>query len=209
MIDVAQKPRHKDLFRAVPAEANDLAEFSRRGSAKVSFPDSGVLKSDWRLPLSLGKEIELSARALQFAAEQGNAEWLDASVAEAIDRLVSRGGIREAPRERVSPSPCSSPTEDFLDRARRLDELDRTDSALDVIYNHVDEMLLAGRFAEIDGRLASVDCDRYSVDLLLALLTISHAAKRHLPQRPNFHTRAEKSIRDRGQWEDGLLLGLE
>ena len=99
--------------------------------------------------------------------------------------------------------------EDFLNRARRLQHHGRLNSALDVVYNHVDEMLLAGMFPELDDRLVSINCDDYSVDLLLAMLTITHAAKSHLPHRKDFYNRVEDSIRRRGELEDGLLYGLD
>ena len=98
---------------------------------------------------------------------------------------------------------------DFLARADRLDRLGRTDSALDLIYSHIDEMLLAGNFTEVDNRLVSAKCNVYSVDVLLALLTITYAAKRRLPHRQEFYARVERSIRERDEWEEWLLYGLE
>jgi hypothetical protein len=87
--------------------------------------------------------------------------------------------------------------------------MNNIDSMLDAIYNNIDDMLLAGKFSTVDNLLISTDCDKHSVDMLLALLTITYAARQHLPHRQEFYTMVEKSIRDRGEWEDGLLYGLE
>ncbi len=104
---------------------------------------------------------------------------------------------------------ASADLDDFLANARRAESRGRLNAALDEIYNHVDEMLLAGMFSEVDDRLESIDCDEHSTDLLLAMLTITYAAKSSLPRRTDFYNRAEDSIRRRGELEDGLLFGLE
>jgi hypothetical protein len=100
-------------------------------------------------------------------------------------------------------------SEDFLARARRLDQLGQTDVALDIIYSQIDEMLLARKFSLVDDCIENSQTDLYSVDLLLALLTITLAAKTHLPNRAAFYGRVEAALRDRGELEDGLLIGLE
>lgn len=97
---------------------------------------------------------------------------------------------------------------DFLDAARRMDDLGLTDAAIDEIFDRVNEMLCDGKYQEVDDLLASATCDGYSVDLLLALLTITHAAKQYLPHRHLFFARVEQSILDRGEQSDRLLFGL-
>ena len=48
-----------------------------------------------------------------------------------------------------------------------------------------------------------------SAHVLLALLTITLAAKRKLPDRADFFARAEGTLRRRGELEEGLLVGLD
>jgi hypothetical protein len=96
-----------------------------------------------------------------------------------------------------------------LNRARRKEHQGRPNSALDLVYNHVDEMQLAGKFSNVDDHIASIDCDEFPVDRLLARLTITYAAKSHLLRRRDFYDRVEDSIRRRDEWEDGLLYGLD
>jgi len=57
--------------------------------------------------------------------------------------------------------------------------------------------------------LSSLDVSELSLHLSLALLTISAAAKDQLEARSGFYDRVEQDLRDRGELEEGLLVGLD
>ena len=97
----------------------------------------------------------------------------------------------------------------FLDQARRLDGLGQTDTALDIIFDQVDEMLLAGEFDRVNQLLVDTSVDEYSVELLLGVLTATLPAKGQLPDRCAFFQRVAQTLEARGGLQDGLLVGLD
>jgi hypothetical protein len=97
----------------------------------------------------------------------------------------------------------------FLGNARRLDKCGQTDTALDIIFDQIDEMLLAGEFDRLNQLLIDTDTKQYSVDLLLGILTATLPAKDRLPSRTDFFPRVEQTLRSRGELKEGLLIGLD
>lgn len=99
--------------------------------------------------------------------------------------------------------------ESFVDRARRLDEAGSTDSALDLIYDSIDEMLLRGEFPKVDAVLQHLRIEDLSVDLLLGILTATLPARHRLCERAKAYFKIEENLHQRGELEEGLLTGLE
>ena len=97
----------------------------------------------------------------------------------------------------------------FLQPVVQLEKHGHIDSALDVLYDRVDDLLKAQQFTVLDDLLRQVDVDSISVDVLLGLLTATLPARSKLPARPKFFADVETSIKTRGAWENGLLAGLE
>jgi hypothetical protein len=97
----------------------------------------------------------------------------------------------------------------FLDRARRLGNVGQTDAALDIIFDQIDELLLSRDFARVDELLSTTLANDLSADLLLGILTATLPAKSHLVQRTTFYEQVEAALRERGELEDDLLVGLE
>lgn len=60
------------------------------------------------------------------------------------------------------------------------------DSANDVVFECIDDMLLAGDFEGVDAVLAEAPLDGLTPAVALGYLTITHAAAQHLPGRPAF-----------------------
>jgi hypothetical protein len=100
-------------------------------------------------------------------------------------------------------------TESFVDHAQRLDKLGQTDAALDIIFDQIDEQLLAGKFPQVNDLLAKTSPDTLSVDLLLGILTATLPAKGRLANRRGFYERVQNALQMRGQLKEGLLVGLE
>jgi hypothetical protein len=100
-------------------------------------------------------------------------------------------------------------SETFLSRAHHLDTLGKTDAALDVVYESVDQLMRTGRFDELDEIVKHLQVVDFSRDLLLGILTATLPAKSRLPSRTELFRHAEKALRERGEYEEGLLIGLE
>lgn len=99
--------------------------------------------------------------------------------------------------------------EAFFDGASRLDKRGQTDAALDIIFDRIDEMLLANEFDRVDRLLREIKLSDFSVDLLLGFLTATLPAKNQLSYRDAFFKRVEQLLHNRGEAQDGLLVGLD
>ena len=97
----------------------------------------------------------------------------------------------------------------FLQPVTRLEKQGHIDAALDVLYDRVDDLLKAKQFPAVDDFLRHANVGTLSVDVLLGLLTATLPARSKLPARAKFFGDVEASIKTRGQWENGLLAGLE
>jgi hypothetical protein len=97
----------------------------------------------------------------------------------------------------------------FVEQAARLDKLGHTDAALDLIYDRIDTLLIAHEFDEVDAILESADLKILSIDVLLGLLTSTLPARTKLASRKAFFMAIEQEAKRRGEWEQGLLTGLE
>ena len=93
--------------------------------------------------------------------------------------------------------------------ANRLDVSGHTDSALDLLYDAVDELLQRGEFEKLDSMITNVAVADLSENILIGLLTATLPARSRLPIRPKFFAEVEETLRKRGEYEDGLLSGLE
>lgn len=125
-------------------------------------------------------------------------DWPDG--AEVEIHPVSQGNGADAPMARST---------DFMQRAVRLDEKGHTDAALDLIYDSVDELMRKGEMALLDGVLTKLEPAGLSVDLLLGILTATLPARTRLPARRSLFPRAERILKDRGEYQEGLWTGLE
>lgn len=83
------------------------------------------------------------------------------------------------------------------------------DATLDIIFEHIDDLLTRGAFKETDRILAMVDVKQCSTEVLIGLLTTTLPARKRLGVREDFFFRVEREIRSREEWEEGLLKGLE
>ena len=97
----------------------------------------------------------------------------------------------------------------FVERANQLDVSGHSDSALDLLYSAIDKMLRCGEFLEVDVILREAQVAALSMNILIGLLTTTLPVRRRLRSRPEFFQRVESILRQRGQWKDGLLAGLE
>lgn len=100
-------------------------------------------------------------------------------------------------------------TPTFLTQAADMQSEGKVHAALGLIYRHMDSEMRSGHFDRISRVLSGVDVARYSVEILIGLLTATLPAKDQLDSRPEFFGRVEAYLRATGEYEDGLLSGLE
>ncbi len=97
----------------------------------------------------------------------------------------------------------------FLQIAERLESERHNGTALDVIYDAIDEFMESARFEELDKFLAETDVAGRSKRVLLALLTATLPATDQLTSRHNFYVRVKGELSRREGYNDSLLYGLE
>lgn len=83
------------------------------------------------------------------------------------------------------------------------------DSQLDELYDKFDTLFYEGRFETADALIYEIIPDQVSTDYLLGVLTVTLPAKSKLLSRHAFFDVVEHTIKGRGEWEEGLLDGLE
>lgn len=135
-----------------------------------------------------------------MANPRGNCLWTVLNGNERIEWFHARVDYA-----RIRPSRATS----FLQGAQRLDRMGSTDAALDLLYDNFDAMMRDGRFCELDALLRAERANDYRLDLLLGILTATLPGKSKLPSRGKFLKDAENVLRERGEYEEGLLTGLE
>lgn len=85
----------------------------------------------------------------------------------------------------------------------------RHPDALSLIYDTIDDLLLARRFGAVDHVLARVDVARLDITLALGLLSITLAARDRLANRPALVERVEVRVRELAPDRiDALMDGL-
>jgi hypothetical protein len=90
----------------------------------------------------------------------------------------------------------------------RKGRMDMTEQEVNGIWDRIDDLLSAGSFTECDALLRETDTYLCSMDTILSLLTATLPAKGKLPSRDMFRRRSERTLRSRGEWDDGLFDGL-
>ena len=97
----------------------------------------------------------------------------------------------------------------WLNDVYSLVAADGPDDAIDVLFNNIDDMLLAGDFARCDDLLMVIDPKRLDTNLLVAALSITKAAAEKLPTRARFVQRVERRVGELAPERlESLLSGL-
>ena len=69
-----------------------------------------------------------------------------------------------------------------------------TDEAVDVLFKHVDELLTEEQFEQCNAFLQEVNLQRLDTNLVVALISVTRAAKEKLPYRTAFLACAEARL---------------
>lgn len=97
----------------------------------------------------------------------------------------------------------------WLEEAEDLVARNREDEGLDIVYDKLDRLLMSGSFAACDVMLQQVEVTRFSLDILLALLTVTLPASMELPTRAVYFEKVQAELKSRGLDTDELLSGLQ
>jgi hypothetical protein len=82
----------------------------------------------------------------------------------------------------------------WLEDVYSLVRREKIDPAIDLLFDRVDNLLLAGKFSECDALLKVIDVKRLDSNLIVAALSITDAAKDKLPSRSQFLDVCEKHL---------------
>lgn len=114
--------------------------------------------------------------------------------------------LGESPKSEVEP-PKDSPT--WLGDVYSLVQKSESRSAVDILFRHVDELLLAGKFDRCDELLQTIDLKRLDTNLIISLLAMTRPPAARLPYRPTLFSRARAVLSEKAPGRvDRLLHGL-
>lgn len=120
-------------------------------------------------------------------------------------------GIQSAPSADADVDAPGGSIEEFMVRLESMSRAGKLDAALDLVFDHVDELLLAGRFPEVNRFLCGVPVEKLDPAILIGSLTITGPARTALDARPAFVRRVQAQLRESMPPEDlaRVMLGLE
>ncbi len=76
----------------------------------------------------------------------------------------------------------------------KLYNSDNSDSAIDLIFDHMDSLLYDGNFIECDEILQKIDVNKISTCLMRLILVITIAAKDNLPSRAKLYHKIKSKM---------------
>lgn len=124
---------------------------------------------------------------------------------------MSRAGTKA--RRRAATRAAARAAEDAV--YAKLLEIRRTvqiDDSIDAVYDWLDELMLAGKFEEVDAILKRAEPVSFKDITMLAFATITLSARERLPERAGYVARARAALVARGRTPEeisDLLYGLE
>lgn len=80
---------------------------------------------------------------------------------------------------------------------------------LDNLYLAVDRLMYAGEIEIINKVVAGLEYENISSEMLIGILTVTLPVKKRMAGRDVLYQKVEETLRARGEWEEGLLKGLE
>ncbi len=123
-------------------------------------------------------------------------------LSSALNRLVCDQVFQDFPS-------LDFPALGWIQQSVELYKTGRKEESLDVIFDTIDEMLLASKFDECDLALSKIPVNNLSNAQLLTILTATLAAKEHLSNRRSLVDRVKKQLARRGADVTGLMMGLD
>ncbi len=106
----------------------------------------------------------------------------------------------------------SDPARDLFSRIETLSEARQFDTALDLVFDYVDDLLLSSRFSDVEHLLRHVPTNALDAAILVGFLTITGPAREALcGARPGFVARVRAELEGRMSQEEvsRVMKGLE
>ncbi len=98
---------------------------------------------------------------------------------------------------------------EWIDESNRLRNAGMRVKSLDILFDTIDDLLLAGQFGKCDSALKLLTVSQLSNSQIATVLTATFAAKDKLPSRSRFYIEAENWIRSNGGVTERVLAGLK
>jgi len=155
---------------------------------------------DLRIPVTLDQKRQISTAASRSQLDV--AAWARSIL------LRSAGGATRPSRKKPKAARANPASHEWLLDALEADEADHKAAAIDLLYDNFDRLLADGHFDEADALLKIIPTDGPSLAFLMAVLSITLPATRHLPSRPAFFERVSQACIDQGRNPQSLLGGL-
>lgn len=102
--------------------------------------------------------------------------------------------------------PLSLPS--WMREVIRLDNDNRSDAALDELFDQIDILLSSGEFSKVDSIIAAMPVEGPSLTLMMGLLSITRPACEHLPSRVRYFERVHRLCNAMRRDAESLLGGL-
>lgn len=98
----------------------------------------------------------------------------------------------------------------WLEDVYHLTSINNPSDAIDILYTHMDDYLLAGNFAACNEILSLIDINKLDSYLIVSVLSITVRASSRLKERIEFLEKAKNYLKQEvpDSWES-LLKGLE
>jgi type III restriction enzyme len=114
-------------------------------------------------------------------------------------------------RTRNPRPPWKDPLEDFFPQLEERSRAGKLDAALDLVFDTVDDMLLEGRFTQVNRLLECVPVAQLDPVILIGFLSITGAAREALHSRPALVAAVREALRERMTPEEleRAMQGLE
>ena len=103
---------------------------------------------------------------------------------------------------------CHADFAKWITDAINLERDGKTEQSLDVIFDHIDDLLLASKFEECASALDAIPVEQMTNAQLITALTATAPAQDRISTRRNFSYRVEAALRNRGANAGALLSGL-
>lgn len=96
-----------------------------------------------------------------------------------------------------------------IDEIYRCIEAKDIDQATDILFQDIDSLLSSGEFDLCNELIQTIDLSRFDTNLLVGLLSITHAAHDKLPYRKQLYTKIKQIFKlSEPDRVDALLVGL-
>lgn len=154
----------------------------------IDFPTIGL--NEWEGAFQ-GATSSISIRAETYSSRIG---FIKAPIYDSVGSHLNERGTVES---------------ELLRQVRTLEWEGKVDQAIDVVFQDINGKLKRGEFDKVNNDLRQVDTRALSIDLMVALLTITKRARLLIPDRAAFYSRVEQRSKDLNAWSEHLLSGLE